>query len=61
MSKQSRKTIKTVLFGKYYGASNNTIEKMLDDEEDKCPKCDYSPIQDWFICCPMCVHYFSKK
>ena len=25
---------------------------------DKCPKCDYSPILDWFNYCPMCVHHF---
>ena len=28
---------------------------------DKCPKCDYSPILDRFNYCPMCVHHFSKK
>ena len=27
---------------------------------DKCPKCEYSPILDTFNYCPMCVYHFSK-
>jgi hypothetical protein len=27
---------------------------------DKCPKCEYAPILNWFNYCPMCVHHFSK-
>jgi len=33
----------------------------LIEGNDKCPKCNYSPILDWFNYCPMCVHHFSKK
>lgn len=28
---------------------------------DKCPKCEYAPILNWFNYCPMCVHHFSKQ
>jgi len=32
----------------------------LLSDNDKCPKCDYSPILNWFNYCPMCVHHLSK-
>ena len=32
----------------------------LLSDDDKCPKCDYSPILNWFNYCPMCVHRLSK-
>jgi hypothetical protein len=27
---------------------------------DKCPKCEYAPILNWFNYCPMCVHVLTK-
>ena len=28
--------------------------------DDKCIKCAYAPILDWFNCCPMCEHPVKK-
>ena len=28
--------------------------------EDKCPKCDYAPILNWFNYCPMCTFEMKR-
>jgi len=29
--------------------------------DEKCIKCGYTPILDWFNYCPMCVYSFKKE
>ena len=59
-----------LLKGEEMNETHTTDEKLvykllkrngLISGNDKCPKCDYSPVLDWFNYCPMCVHHFSKK
>jgi len=29
--------------------------------DEKCIKCEYAPILDWFNYCPMCVHPIKRE
>jgi len=49
--------------------THTTDEKMVHkllkksgllSDDDKCPKCSYAPILNWFNYCPMCVHVLTK-